>query len=244
MQDNGAAQMIQILRDGLVELGLSVTPQQLEQFEKYYGLLLNYNTRMNLTALTKPDEVAVKHFLDCVSLLKHLEIPASSKVIDVGSGAGFPGLPIAILRPDLRLTLLDSLNKRVEFLQVCAQELGLAHVVCIHGRAEDAAQNPDYREQFDFVVARAVANMRTLCEYCLPFLRIGGCFAAMKGPSGVQELEEAQRAILMLGGGTTARIDTKIPFSDFSHCILLVDKKSQTPSKFPRKGGKPTKNPL
>lgn len=230
--------------EGLSELGIAVTSAQLMQFRQYFELLVDYNTRMNLTALTEADEVAVKHFLDCASLLSYIEIPSAAKVIDVGSGAGFPGVPMAILRPDLQITLLDSLNKRVDFLYACIQKIGLSQVTCIHCRAEDAARTPEYRERYDFAVARAVAKMRPLCEYCLPFVKVGGVFAAMKGPSGIQELEEAQHAIFTLGGGPGKRINTTVPFSDFSHCILLVDKRSQTPIKYPRRGGKVTKTPL
>lgn len=239
-----AERMGQILREGLAAWGIMLTSVQEEQFLRYYRLLVEYNSRMNLTAITGAEEVAVKHFLDSASLLGCVKLPMEAAVIDVGSGAGFPGLPLKILRPDLAVTLLDSLRKRVDFLQVCTEKLGLEGVECVHARAEDAAQQPVYREQYDMAVSRAVANMRTLCEYCLPFVRTGGQLAALKGPAGMQELEEAETAIDLLGGGGARTLQVSIPFGDFSHCILLVDKKRTTPSKYPRKGGKATKSPL
>lgn len=237
-------QMRRILRQGLTAWDIALSAEQEEQFCRYFELLIDFNSRINLTAITSPEEVAVKHFLDSASLLACVELEQGAEVIDVGSGAGFPGLPLKILRPDLSLTLLDSLRKRVDFLQMCAQELAFKQVECMHARAEDAAAQPACRERYDLAVSRAVANMRTLSEYCLPFVRIGGRFAALKGPAGERELSEATNAVSLLGGGGGKALQVSIPFGDFSHCILLVDKIVHTPLKYPRKGGKATKKPL
>lgn len=229
------------LTAGFTQMNIPHTQSQIDQFIKYYNTLIDYNTKVNLTSITQPNEVCIKHFLDSASLLCFLDIPKGAKVIDVGSGAGFPGLPLKILRPDIRLTLLDSLNKRVAFLRLCTSELGLDDVECLHSRAEDAAQKPQYREKFDVVTSRAVANMATLSEYCLPYATVGGSFAAFKGPSlAGGELEGAHKAILLMGGGNIHTTNAEIPGSNLSHCIVLVDKIGKTPTQYPRGGGKPT----
>lgn len=236
--------MRDILKNGLEKLGLDSGDAVLEQFEHYYTQLIAYNQKVNLTAITEPDEVAVKHFLDSVSLLDVLEIPYGARVIDVGTGAGFPGLPLKIVRGDIRLTLLDSLKKRVVFLEMCAQKLGLEGVECIHGRAEEFGKQEGYRQQYDLAVSRAVANLATLCEYCLPFVRVGGTFAALKGPAAQAELEDAKNAIETLGGGNPCINLAHIADADLAHSIVLVDKIVPTPPKYPRSGNKPLNKPL
>jgi 16S rRNA (guanine(527)-N(7))-methyltransferase RsmG len=222
--------------------GISLTPEQLRQFALYAGLLLDWNTRMNLTAITQPEEIVVKHFLDSLLLLKHAGLPDGESVIDVGTGAGFPGLPLKIARPDLRLTLLDSSAKRTGFLQEVANALGL-EVVTIHGRAEEQGQKPEHRERYLLVTARAVAVLPVLCEYCLPFAKPGGVFAALKGPGIQAEAEDAKAAIKKLGGLLTAIEEYELPNGN-RRTIVLVQKISQTPAGYPRTHAKIAKRPL
>lgn len=236
--------MREILKNGLARLGLPSGKDIIDKFERYYQLLIDYNQKVNLTAITEPHEVAVKHFLDSVSLLDVLEIPYGARVIDVGTGAGFPGLPLKIVRGDIRLTLLDSLKKRVVFLEMCAGELGLEDVSCIHGRAEEFGKQEGYRQQYDLAVSRAVANLATLCEYCFPFVRVGGKFAALKGPAAQQEAADAKNAMETLGGGNPCINLAHIADADLAHSIVLVDKIVPTPPKYPRSGNKPLNKPL
>ncbi len=236
--------MKDILKRGLEKLGIGNTDDMIERFVLYYELLVDYNTKVNLTAITEPRDVAVKHFLDSISLVDVYDIPENASVIDVGTGAGFPGLPLKIVRSDINLTLLDSLNKRIDFLRLVTSELGLENVECIHSRAEDAAKKQDYREMYDLSVSRAVANMSTLCEYCLPFVKIGGTFAAFKGPMAEDELAAAKNAIETLGGGGSCIKLTKIADEELSHSIILVDKIISTAPKYPRMGNKPLNKPL
>lgn len=174
--------MKEILKNGLARLGLADSDTVIARFVQYYELLVSYNEKVNLTAITAPHEVAVKHFLDSVSLLGLYELPYGARVIDVGTGAGFPGLPLKIVREDIHLTLVDALAKRVAFLEECSNTLSLTQVACIHARAEELAKKEAHREAYDIAVSRAVANLATLSEYCLPFVRVGGTFAALKGP--------------------------------------------------------------
>ena len=236
--------MREILKNGLGRFGLPNSDEVIDKFERYYQLLIDYNQKVNLTAITEPHEVAVKHFLDSVSLVVALEIPFGARVIDVGTGAGFPGLPLKIVRDDIRLTLLDSLNKRVVFLESCAEELELEDVCCIHGRAEELGKLEEHRQQYDIAVSRAVANLATLSEYCLPFVRVGGVFAALKGPAAQAELEGAKNAIETLSGGNPCINLAHIADADLAHSIVLVDKMAPTPPKYPRSGNKPLNKPL
>lgn len=224
------------------EYGIPLTGDMVAQFARYAELLVDWNTRINLTAITALPEIGVKHFLDSLLLLKAVELPQGSTLIDVGTGAGFPGVPAKIARPDLQLTLLDSLNKRVNFLQTLSQALEQGNV-CVHGRAEETARNPAYREKFDLATARAVAALPALCEYCLPFVRVGGRFAALKGYDIEGEVEASTPALRLLGGQVEAVHKFELPM-DNRRAIVVIKKISQTPPKYPRAAVKITKSPL
>ena len=230
------------LRDKGKALGIKITEGQAEQFQTYMELLLEWNEKMNLTAITQPGEMVEKHFLDSLTLLLACKVKEGAKVIDVGTGAGFPGIPLKILRPDVELTLLDSLNKRLTFLgEVCAA-LGLESRR-VHKRAEEAGLDKAMRESFDLAVARAVAPLNILCEYCLPLVKMKGFFVAMKGPGGEQELQEAQHALDVLGG-TDVRVE-KIALPEAGERdLIVVQKKRFTPKGYPRHGGTIAKHPL
>ena len=222
--------------------GMELTDLQLEELDRYAELLVEWNEKINLTAITEPDEIAVKHFLDSLLLLKSVEVPEGGQIIDVGTGAGFPSLPCALVRSDVQLTLLDSLNKRIIFLEEVTRELG-REAACIHARAEEGGRNPALREKFDLATARAVASMRELSEYCLPFVKVGGIFAALKGYEIEEELNEAKAAIRLLGG-EIQEVQKKILPDGSRRGIVLIQKISQTSTKYPRPSAKIKKNPL
>lgn len=236
--------MERILQEGLRRLGLDSGEAVIGQFLTYYELLISYNQNVNLTAITAPEEVAVKHFLDSVALLGLYELPRGARVVDVGTGAGFPGLPLKLVRPDIDLTLVDALGKRVTFLRMCANTLGLTQVNCLHARAEELGKKAEHREQYDVAVSRAVANLATLSEYCLPLVRVGGTFAALKGPAAPQELSGAKNAIAVLGGGNACIKLAEIADAELKHAVVLVDKIGHTPPKYPRSGNKAAQKPL
>ena len=231
--------------------GLEVSRQQLEQFDCYYDLLIEKNKVMNLTAITEFDDVLTKHFLDSISLY-HLCMSgvftsndfSTHSLVDLGTGAGFPGIPLKIMFPDLKITLMDSLNKRILFLQEVITELGLKNIEAIHGRAEDLARNKSYREKFDFCVSRAVANISTLSEYCLPFVKVGGSFISYKSDQSEEELAAGQHAIKILGGHVTYTDSFQLPDSDFGRSLIVITKEKSTAKKYPRKAGTPSKEPL
>lgn len=231
-----------MLKTGLNKIGIEVNARQLEQFELYYKLLCEWNEKINLTAITQKDEVYLKHFIDSAVCLCHHDIVG--KVIDVGTGAGFPGLVLKILKPEIKLTLLDSLNKRIDFLRNVGETLGFSDIEYVHSRAEDAGKDKKYREQFDFTVARAVANLSTLSEYCLPFVKVGGYFLSMKGPDATEEIETAKTALNKLGGELMDYKIYNLPDSDINHSVICIKKLRQTPPAYPRKAGKPSKEPL
>ena len=236
--------MERILQEGLRRLGLDSGEAVIGQFQTYYELLISYNKQVNLTAITAPEEVAVKHFLDSVALLGLYDLPRGARVVDVGTGAGFPGLPLKLVRPDIDLTLVDALGKRVTFLRMCADTLGLTQVSCLHARAEELGKKEEHREQYDVAVSRAVANLATLSEYCLPLVRLGGTFAALKGPAAAQELSGAKNAIDVLGGGNACIKLADIADAELKHAVVLVDKIGHTPPKYPRSGNKAAQKPL
>lgn len=230
------------IKEKFKKLKLELTDQQAVQFFQYYEFLLEKNKVMNLTAIVDFDEVILKHFID--SLMIHQIVIPKGRLIDVGTGAGFPGIPLKIIYPDLDVVLLDSLNKRVQFLNEVIQKLGLEKIIAIHGRAEDLAKKDNYREQFDLCVSRAVANLSTLSEYCIPFVRKEGFFIAYKSGKIQEELESGRRAINILGGIIEEQREVLLPDTDVFRCIVKIRKTGYTPKKYPRKAGMPAKEPL
>lgn len=228
----------------LKELGIILSSQQMQQFLIYYEMLVEWNQMMNLTAITEYHDVMKKHFVDSVSLVKAFDITKNASVIDVGTGAGFPGLALKIAYPNLEVTLLDSLNKRIQFLDAVIEKLGLSGVKTIHGRAEDFAKPGKLRETFDLCVSRAVANLSTLSEYCLPFVKVGGQFISYKSEKITEEIASAENAIRILGGEVYGQVEFQLPDSDIYRNLFIIDKIKETPKKYPRKAGLPSKEPL
>lgn len=233
-----------ILQKGAESFGIQLTNQQVDQFFEYYRLLVQWNEFMNLTAITEMEEVMEKHFVDSLALSKAAEVGNIETLIDVGTGAGFPGIPLKIAYPHLRVVLLDSLNKRVKFLSTVIETLGLTNIQAVHGRAEDAARQKDYREQFDAAVSRAVANMASLSEYCLPFIKVGGVFVPYKSGNIEEELKDAGKAVKTLGG-TIRRVEKfQLPDTDIERSLVLIKKTERTDKRYPRKAGLPSKEPI
>lgn len=223
-------------------IGIDIDDEAADRFDKYAHLLVETNKTLNLTAITEPDEIVSKHFVDCLSVLKFVDFKKGAKVIDVGTGAGFPGVVLLIARPDLNITLLDSTKKRLGFVESVVGELGLSADI-VHMRAEEAGKTAEHRERYDIALARAVANMQTLSEYCLPFVKTGGVFAAMKGAKAAQELAAAQGAVKKLGGQILDSVEFTLPVCG-ERTILKVKKISQTPPKYPRPSAQISKKPL
>jgi 16S rRNA (guanine(527)-N(7))-methyltransferase RsmG len=236
------------IKQSLAQYCTELTPQQNRLFEVYYNELIAWNEKINLTAITAPDEAAIKHFYDSYQMLGilqtqgEIEVPQCSKIIDVGTGAGFPGVPLKIVRPDLQLTLLDSLNKRLIFLNEILLRLELT-ATTLHSRAEDAGRNPQMREKFDFAVSRAVGNLAVLCEYCLPLVRVGGYFVAYKGADCQEEVAAAANAVKILGGATEKVLKYTIPGGN-SRALVVIKKVKSTDKKYPRAGKKLKECPL
>ncbi len=230
-----------LLQEGFAELGLPLDDQALRRYRVYADRLAEKNAVMNLTAIEGEEDVARLHFLDCAALLKGFDL-AGGSLIDVGTGAGFPGLALKIACPDLRLTLLDSLEKRVGFLRECCEELGFDDVRCVHARAEEAPA--DFRAAFDFASSRAVARLRVLCELCLPLVKKGGLFLAMKGPDCEEELDEAKNALRLLGGSVERVFAYEIPGAGIRHTAIAIRKTGDTPPKYPRPWAQIKKKPL
>ena len=233
----------QFVKD-LTALGITLTEQQIQQFIQYYEMLVEWNQVMNLTAITEYDDVMKKHFVDSVSLIKAYDVSKSASVIDVGTGAGFPGLALKIAYPNLKVTLLDSLNKRINFLNAVIEKLELTGVDTVHGRAEDFAKPDKLREKFDLCVSRAVANLSTLSEYCLPFVKQGGLFISYKSEKISEEMAAAKNAIYLLGGKVVEQVEFTLPDSDIYRNLFVIQKERITPKKYPRKAGLPAKEPL
>ena len=228
----------------LADLGFPLTDRQKEQYERYFELLVEWNEKINLTAITDKDEVYLKHFYDSIApILQGLIENQPIRLLDIGAGAGFPSLPMKILFPELDVTIIDSLNKRINFLHLLAEELGLSGVHFYHGRAEDFAQDKAFRAQFDIVTARAVARMQVLSELTIPYLKVGGRLLALKASNAPEELEEAKNALNLLFSKVEDNLQYELPNGDPRY-ITLVEKKKETPNKYPRKAGMPNKRPL
>ena len=228
----------------LADLGFPLTDRQKEQYERYFELLVEWNEKINLTAITEKDEVYLKHFYDSIApILQGLIENQPIRLLDIGAGAGFPSLPMKILFPELDVTIIDSLNKRINFLHLLAEELDLSGVHFYHGRAEDFAQDKAFRAQFDLVTARAVARMQVLSELTIPYLKVGGRLLALKASNAPEELEEAKNALNLLFSKVEDNLQYELPNGDPRY-ITLVEKKKETPNKYPRKAGLPNKRPL
>lgn len=236
--------MSKLFDEKLNALGITLTEKQYEQFDKYYELLVEWNKVMNLTGITEYEEVNEKHFIDSLSIVKVIDVNKVNSVIDVGTGAGFPGIPLKIAFPHLKITLLDSLNKRIKYLNTVIEELGLEDIQTIHGRAEDFARKEEHREQYDLAVSRAVANLSTLSELCVPYVKVGGMFIPYKSGEIEVEVKEAQTAIKVLGGKQEEIVKFTLPGSDISRSFVKIDKVKNTGKKFPRKAGLPGKEPI
>ena len=233
-----------ILRQGIKDFGIEVNDQMVSDLKTYREILVDWNQKMNLTGIEEEKEVFIKHFLDSISAVSNGFIKDGISLIDVGTGAGFPGLPLKICLQNIKLTLLDSLNKRINFLQEVSNTVNLKDVEFIHGRAEDFGKNSDYREQYDVATARAVAGLPILMEFCVPFVKVGGYFVCLKGPNANLELEESKIAMDILGLEFVEKIDIELPNEELKHNILVFKKIKNTPEKYPRKAGKPAKSPI
>lgn len=235
---------IAILENGCRELGISLSKLQKEQLIHYYELLCEWNKVMNLTGITELDEVLLKHFVDSLTIVKALDMRGIQNMIDVGTGAGFPGIPIKIMFPHIQVVLLDSLNKRLNFLNAVIGELGLTGVETIHRRAEEAARMEQYRDTFDLSVSRAVSRLCVLTEYCLPYVKAGGYFVSYKSGKVQEELEEGKKAISLLGARLEKVVEFQLLDSEMDRSLVVIKKERATPKKFPRNAGKPAKEPL
>ncbi|MDP4084672.1 MAG: 16S rRNA (guanine(527)-N(7))-methyltransferase RsmG [Bacillota bacterium] len=235
---------IEQFQEMLQEKGVQLSSLQLQQFEKYYEVLVEWNEKMNLTAITEKEDVYLKHFFDSISAAFYFDLSKPLQLCDVGAGAGFPSIPLKIAFPDLHITIVDSLNKRITFLNHLANVLGLENVQFIHDRAETFGVNPRHRESYDVVMARAVAKLSVLSELCLPLVKVGGHFIAMKASHAKEELEFGQKAISVLGGRVEKSFVFTLPIEDSERNILVIEKVKQTPKKYPRKPGTPNKMPI
>lgn len=230
--------------DRLGAKGISLSSQQLQQYETYYSTLVEWNEKMNLTAITDKPEVYLKHFYDSITAAFYFNFKQSIHICDVGAGAGFPSLPIKIAFPELHVTIVDSLNKRIGFLEHLSNKLGLENVQFIHDRAETFGQKKEHREAYDVVTARAVARLSVLSELCLPLVKVGGTFVAMKGASAKEELDAGKKAIAVLGGKLNQSYSFTLPQEESERNILIINKEKATPKKYPRKPGTPNKTPI
>ena len=236
--------MSQIFESKLNAIGITLDEKQKQQFDKFYELLVEWNKVMNLTGITEYEEVNEKHFVDSLSIVKAVDMNQVKSVIDIGTGAGFPGIPLKIAFPHLKVVLLDSLNKRINFLNTVIAELGLENIETIHGRAEDFAKQAEYREQFDLCVSRAVANLATLSEYCIPYVEKGGMFVPYKSGEIDEEVEQSKKAVHVLGGKLENVIKFQLPGTEIGRSFVVIKKVQNTAKKYPRKAGLPSKEPI
>ncbi len=232
----------EIFNDYLQELNIKLNKEQIEKFYIYMNMLIEWNEKINLTAITKPEEIILKHFVDCLTISKYIK--EDSNLVDIGTGAGFPGIPLKIYRNDLKIVLADSLNKRLNFLNEVINKLELEGIQTIHARAEELGKNKKYREQFDVSTSRAVANLSTLSEYMIPLIKVNGQCICMKGSDIDEELEVAKNAIKILGGEVVNKDVFKLPKSDLGRSVVIIKKVKNTPGKYPRKAGTPAKEPI
>lgn len=240
----GMSYQLEKFQHGLEQLKITYSEEQIEQFLIFYEMLVEKNKVMNLTAITEFDDVVEKHFLDSLSLCHYIDLNQSMYVLDLGTGAGFPGIPLKIMFPKLKLVLMDSLNKRVIFLQEVIEKLNLSDISAVHGRAEEMARNQKYREQFDLCVSRAVANLSSLSEYCIPFVKPGGKFMAYKSGEIEEEVKQAEKSVSVLGGKIEKLEKFTLVGTEVSRSFVRIEKKKRTPKIYPRKAGTPSKNPI
>lgn len=241
---HGRITMNNVLTEKVKELSIVLNDKQIQQFEQYYNILVEWNKVMNLTAITEYEEVVEKHFLDSLTIVNAIHVEKIETLIDVGTGAGFPGIPLKIAFPHLKVTLLDSLNKRIKFLNEVIDLLELNDIKAIHGRAEDYAKQAEYREQYDICVSRAVANLATLSEYCLPYVKVDGLFVPYKSGEIDEELKSSEKAVSILGGKVEEVVKFQLPGTDIGRSFVKIHKIKETKKKYPRKAGMPTKEPL
>lgn len=237
-------EMNSLLESASKSMGIDLNQDMVEEFSKYKAMLKEWNEKINITSITEDDEIDLKHFADSLSILKSGKFNGNKKVIDVGTGGGFPGLPLKIYNKDLDITLLDSLNKRIIFLNEVIEELKMDRITPLHGRAEELGIKSEFREQFDVCVSRAVASLDTLSEYCIPFVKVGGYFISMKGPQVEEEVNLSSKAIDVLGCKVEDVIYVTLPGTDITHSLIVIKKERNTPKKYPRGGGKPKKTPI
>lgn len=237
-------QYFNLLSSACEDVGMAFDEKMYNNFIKYKDLIKEWNEKINLTAITEDEDMIKKHFIDSIKIYKFSPLKECKKVIDIGTGAGFPGIPMKIIDNDKEIILLDSLNKRLKFLDEVINELGLTNINTLHGRAEDFSRKNDYREEFDAVVSRAVANLAVLSEFCIPYVKLGGYFIAMKGPAIDEEIQEGKNAINLLGGKIEDIIKVQIEESDLQHNLVVIKKIKNTPEKYPRKAGTAAKSPI
>ncbi|QQY79755.1 16S rRNA m(7)G-527 methyltransferase [Keratinibaculum paraultunense] len=235
---------VNTLIEGAKSLGFTLTDEQINKFIIYKETLKDWNQKINITSIIDDIDIDIKHFIDSLTPLNTDLFTYGAKVIDIGTGGGFPGVPMKIVRDDLNMTLLDSLNKRIRFLNEVIDRLKLNNIIAIHGRAEELGRKKEYREKYDIAISRAVASLDTLVEYCLPFVKKGGYFISMKGPDFNEELKESEKGIKILGGKIKDTRVITLPKSDITHSLIIIEKIKETPTKYPRGGGKPKKKPL
>ena len=235
-------QYFKIMDTACEDVGLEFDEEKYNKFIKYKDILKFWNNKINLTTIVEDEDIIKKHFIDCVKIFKFSQLRDISNVIDIGTGAGFPGIPMKIVNPKIKVVLLDSLNKRINFLNQVISDIELNDIKCIHGRAEDFSKDIGYREKFDAAVSRAVANLTVLSEFCIPYIKLGGYFVAMKGPSVEDEINESKKAVSILGGKIEDII--KIENDDLNHNLVVIKKIKRTPNMYPRKAGMVSKKPL